>query len=251
MSPAPIWVVAVTSVRFRLSLVAAASLACMVACGSSSQSFPSGGGSGGGGGSSGSCSTTGDSCDVCISQSCCAEEQGCTGDCQSLIECLGNCADGDMSCDDNCTSSYGDGVTAAQSFLTCAENSCTGSCGGVGTDAGTGSTVPTSITIVGDSSNGIPELTVTSVTCNPGVNVTFPFPSYEQYSGLTTYIVAGDSENSPRIVVEAGAGLLYWSGGPSVSYPTSGTATIAPLTLTSENSFAPGTVTISGSYNCN
>jgi hypothetical protein len=199
--------------------------------------------------STGTCSTTGDACESCLGTSCCAEIQDCTGACSSLITCLASCAVGDTSCTDGCDSSYPDGVSGANSILSCGESSCSSACSGTA-DAGAPTSTATLITVVGDATNGIPESNVTSVTCTPNVHVEFSFPSYGQYAGLTTYVVPGDTENNPRIVVEGGGGLLYWDANPGVTYPTTGSGTIASVTLHSDNSFAPGTVTISGSYSC-
>jgi hypothetical protein len=113
---------------------------------------------------------------------------------------------------------------------------------------------PTDITIRGDSTSQFGTATVTSVTCVPDVHVTFPLPDSVRYGAdLAVSIVPGDNRgNNPRIVIETtGNHVIYWDGVNVANYPTTGSATIAETELKSDESFVPGNLTISGTYNCN
>jgi hypothetical protein len=135
--------------------------------------------------------------------------------------------------------------------------SATGGAGATSGSAGASATqktpeLPTSITIQGDSTSQFGTATVTSVTCVPNVHVTFPFPDSVRYgSTLTVAIVPGDNQgNNPRIVVETGNHVIDWDGVNVANYPTTGSATIARTELKSDESFVPGNLTISGTYDC-
>jgi hypothetical protein len=104
--------------------------------------------------------------------------------------------------------------------------------------------------VEGDATNGVPSSKVTSVTCNPGKNVTFSFPTSGRYTGLGVYMTWEPGSSSARIAVEGNAGLLFWAANTSQTFPQTGEGKIEPVELKSQNSFAPGTVTISGTYDC-
>lgn len=127
--------------------------------------------------------------------------------------------------------------------------SSSGQSSGTASSSGT-SVAPTNLTLKGDATNGVPSSTVTSVTCNPGKNVTFSFPTSSRYTGLGVFLVWAPGSSSARIAVEGNAGLLYWAANTPQTFPQTGGGTIEPVTLTSQNSFAPGTVTITGTYAC-
>ncbi|MBI5533988.1 MAG: hypothetical protein HY898_14800 [Deltaproteobacteria bacterium] len=68
-------------------------------------------------------------CDDCLTQSCCSEGQSCasSSSCMSLLQCLNNCAD--QSCVDACTQSTPGGVAPLSTFMGCIESKCASACG--------------------------------------------------------------------------------------------------------------------------
>lgn len=108
----------------------------------------------------------------------------------------------------------------------------------------------TNITLIGDGLNDVPFTTVSSVTCKPGINVSFGFPRTNRFAGLEVFLVAPYGGFEGRAAVEAAGGVLYWAVDTPQLLPQHGTFALQTLKLISLNTFAPGTITISGSYSC-
>jgi hypothetical protein len=225
-----------------VAMVALLAAGLVSGCSSSS----SGSGGGGGGGLDGNCQTAcnkvaaagcGDS--ECLSS--CEDTSAIPSACLSLAEELTSCAatSGTVSCNgDNYTI---DGCeTQAAAYSSCASTGGTSSSssGGSGPSPGYGTA---SIVVEGDATNGYGEATVSAVTCSAGGGMNFPFPFY---SGLTVFVptsgnaqAEGDSNH-----------VIFWGGPVTASTTSNGTQIQA--TLHSEAGDAPGTLTISGTYDC-
>lgn len=81
------------------------------------------------------CPTTGDGlsdCEECLYTSCddvmntCLSQPACLG----LFQCLTGCPDLDLSCQQGCYASYGDGTESLEAVLVCAESECPSVCQG-------------------------------------------------------------------------------------------------------------------------
>jgi hypothetical protein len=92
----------------------------------------------GGGGNDGGTTTDGGmtcglttgtpACDQCLTTNCCSQEQACVNstDCMALLMCLNNCAMGDTTCQNTCSSQHQAGVAPYNALGMCYQNSCVG-----------------------------------------------------------------------------------------------------------------------------
>jgi hypothetical protein len=75
-------------------------------------------------------------CDYCFQSMCAAQCSSCTGDCQSLFNCLMGCGANDANCQNSCVNMYPNGLGALEVLSGCMNNDCPAQCSG-GVDAGT------------------------------------------------------------------------------------------------------------------
>lgn len=69
---------------------------------------------------------TGDPCDQCVDRECGQELRACGGSasCQSVVKCIGACADGDSACIQDCRGEFPAGATLFTAFATCYRDEC-------------------------------------------------------------------------------------------------------------------------------
>lgn len=67
-----------------------------------------------------------DPCSQCMVETCGDELDACLAfaPCMNLYECLGNCGQLDLACQQKCYNNFGDGVPTLQTLLGCTEKKC-------------------------------------------------------------------------------------------------------------------------------
>jgi hypothetical protein len=73
----------------------------------------------------------GASCSDCLTKCCNTQVQACQNDaeCAGLLDCGSQCASGDSACVESCVQQYPNGKRRLDPALTCAQQSCSASCG--------------------------------------------------------------------------------------------------------------------------
>ena len=71
-------------------------------------------------------------CNACLEQSCCSDEASCANDadCSALLQCLGQCASGDTTCENDCASAHPTGTSLLTVVTDCLNAHCALPCAG-------------------------------------------------------------------------------------------------------------------------